>query len=750
MYDNNMPVVKRFLGWRSGIGEAVAHVVAENVDGPLVDLHETLILVASRKAGRRLREALLNRYSQQGGFLSPRIITPGRFLDEICAFPAEAAEPLEVLAIWAEVLQSEDLSSYSSLFPVDVDASRLSWALETARLVDRLREDLAEGGWTIRQMVRNMGAQLPELARWRDLARLEERWESYAREWGRIDPVQVTIGAFENPAVPEGISRLVVAAVPDPPPWLDGVLQKLAESIQIEVVIHAPEEEAELFDSVGRPDPEAWADRLIPIDPDQCPITVASDPRSQGQAVIEALEGCEDSFSLTDLGIGVPDAEIAPSLEEALSRRGIVAYAPRRLRLSDLRVIDLLELLKGLLFDDDILHWWKAFRHPDLISWFARKDLPVAELLSQADDLQRRHLPIYYADLDRVLDKDRSRSSPRYPDVGAAVKRMRGVMAKMRNRSLNEGIRLAFDQVYGDHLIDMENPEENLLLRSLGMVFDVLDQMETSPVNILLGHSRSTWEIFLFFLKDRDIDPAPMPSMIDLEGWLELPWNPAPHLLITGINEGVVPESGNSDPFLSDGLRIRLGLRHDAMRFARDAFLFQGLLEGRREEGSIRLFLGKTSIAGDFLKPSRLLLREAPDQLVRRAQKLFSPVEGGKRHVPVSVGFQLRPRLAEPVIALPPASLSVTSFRNYLECPFRFYLNHVLGMEAVQESTLEMDSGTFGTMIHQVLEGVIGQEELATCTDSTALVEALHAELEGWIQRRFGSRCTLPLEIQRR
>src|SRR5690606_11620935 len=49
-------------------------------------------------------------------------------------------------------------------------------------------------------------------------------------------------------------------------------------------------------------------------------------------------------------------------------------------------------------------------------------------------------------------------------------------------------------------------------------------------------------------------------SAIDLLGWLELPLDDAPHVIVTGANEPALPESLNAHRFLPDSLRRRLGL----------------------------------------------------------------------------------------------------------------------------------------------------------------------------------------------
>lgn len=48
--------------------------------------------------------------------------------------------------------------------------------------------------------------------------------------------------------------------------------------------------------------------------------------------------------------------------------------------------------------------------------------------------------------------------------------------------------------------------------------------------------------------------------------------------------------------------------------------------------------------------------------------------------------------------------MSVTQFIDYLSCPFRFYLKHVLRMEPFDATRDEMDARGFGSLIHDSIE----------------------------------------------
>lgn len=106
-------------------------------------------------------------------------------------------------------------------------------------------------------------------------------------------------------------------------------------------------------------------------------------------------------------------------------------------------------------------------------------------------------------------------------------------------------------------------------------------------------------------------------------GWLELPWQPAPHLVVAGVNEGMAPDSITGDPWLPDSIRGRLDLKSNAVRLARDSFLLTAMIECRRTAGRRAAAGVRESSKGDPLKPGRLLLRCPEVELPERALRLF-------------------------------------------------------------------------------------------------------------------------------
>ena len=82
-------------------------------------------------------------------------------------------------------------------------------------------------------------------------------------------------------------------------------------------------------------------------------------------------------------------------------------------------------------------------------------------------------------------------------------------------------------------------------------------------------------------------------AALDSLGWMEVHFRPEKHLILTGLNEGTVPEGGVSDQFMPEELREILGIDSFNRKKARDSFLLTALLHSREREGSLTILLSQ-------------------------------------------------------------------------------------------------------------------------------------------------------------
>jgi ATP-dependent helicase/nuclease subunit B len=253
--------------------------------------------------------------------------------------------------------------------------------------------------------------------------------------------------------------------------------------------------------------------------------------------------------------------------------------------------------------------------------------------------------------------------------------------------------------------------------------------------------------VFMRRLREQRFHRERADEIVDLQGWLELPWSDAPFMLVTGMNEDFVPGGSLSDAFLPDSLRVKLNLRHDLARFGRDIYLMRCMIESRRKKGRVCFVVGKTGINGDPLKPSRLMFRCEDRELPKRTELFFKERRDETSRSGTELLFKLDLAAAVEDEELPDRKkINVTSFRDYLECPFRFYLKHKLGMEELSDDKTGIDSLDFGNIIHVVLEKMGKEKKLWACSDVEELSASLEHLARQYTAAWFGS--PLPLAVQ--
>jgi ATP-dependent helicase/nuclease subunit B len=136
-------------------------------------------------------------------------------------------------------------------------------------------------------------------------------------------------------------------------------------------------------------------------------------------------------------------------------------------------------------------------------------------------------------------------------------------------------------------------------------------------------------------------------------------------------------------------------------------------------------------------------LRCADDLLPGRVNFLFRDTE-----LPRSGPDWTRAWKLEPKKLPPPAKVAVTALRDYLNCPFRFYLRRVLEMEAVDPAKNELNALDFGILCHDALEAMGRDPGARESTDAAVLRNFLVHELERLMRNRYGTDLTVPLVIQ--
>ena len=698
--------------------------------GKPLDLREILVVVPTRQSGRRLREALAGHAAKYGAAVfPPRVMLPESL---VALGPAsDIASRLESLLAWVAVLREVALDDFRQVFPVDPPERNFGWALRVAQDFSQLQATLAEGGLQPADVPARAGENFSEAARWRQIAALGRLQAEKLAGQGRRDAQVAKIGHAQAPVLPAGVTRIVVLGTPDPLPLAVTVLEAQARTLPVDVVVFGPAAEAAAFDAWGRPLAAEWKKRILALPEFERCVHLCADPAAQVEQVVAVARGYGKPGGL--LGVGVADtAELLPLLENALMGAGFALFNPEGHPRQGDRLYQLLAALAGLAREASFVALEALARCPDFLEFLASRagDFSASKFLAGLDELHARHLPPDLAEARRQAPASRELD---------AVAELRATLTQGRFPA-NAAAALA--AIFGARRFELARPADALAAEAAEAWMDGLREIAAAGKFADLTTAEG-WDLALRLYGESvryDDKPA---GAVELQGWLELLWEDAPHLLVTGFNDGRVPEAVVGDPFLPESLRERLGLKTNAARFARDAYLLQALAACRAPAGRLDLLLGKTSAAGDPLRPSRLLLRCAEPELPGRIDFLFRPADSARINPPWSRAWQLQ---LPPTVV--PSRVAVTALRKWLECPFRFYLHSVLRLEAVDPAKTELDALDFGTLVHAALEAMGRNPVLRDCTDAATLRDFLLAALATETTGRFGPELTLPLVVQ--
>jgi ATP-dependent helicase/nuclease subunit B len=727
---------RHFLSWdRPLLPQAVAWLARGWPAGQPLDLTRTLIIVPTRQSGRRLREALATAAAERGqGVLAPRVVTPEVLLG--LGAPADVAPRLVSLLAWAEVFLSIALEDYRAVFPLDPPARNFGWAVRLGREFARLQSELAEGGLGIADVAPRAGPDFPEAARWEAMGRLERLHSERLAAAGWREAQAVRRALARRPP-PLDFDRIVVLATPDPMPLAVEFLAGQAGRQPVDVVIFAPEEQAAAFDAWGRTRVEipehprqGWATREVRVPHFAERVRLAADPDAQAELIAGLAAAARAPGSL---GLGVADPEVLIPLENALGRAGLAAFNPEgRSRRHD-PLYGLLSALAALAEAPEFSAVAALARCPDVLAWLQVRlgaEFSPARFLAELDELHADHLPPSLAAAQV--------QAARFPLAGAALAEVATLRHTLVTGTFPGNAAAALAQIFGARRVE----SGGVLADSAEAWMTIL--RETAHALAALPGVRpglaEAWELALQEFAGTARTAERPAESLDLLGWLELLWEDAPHLVIAGFNDGRVPDAVAGDAFLPEGLRARLGLKTNAARFARDAYLLTALLASRTD-GRVDLLYGRTSRAGDPLRPSRLLLACPETELPQRVEWLFQPLRPVRPGLPWSRAWRLRPRRVAALQRIP-----VTGLRDWLKCPFRFYLRHGLRMSAVDPGKAELDAGDFGTLLHVALQEM--GAERRDVTDEAELAEFLITRFEHAARVKYGDELTLPLLVQ--
>lgn len=601
-----------FLSWN----KPACCAVAERLLTVEMDFYKHAVLVPTRESGRKLREFLAASCPRQAMF-SPRVIPADQFphMEE----DEDTASSLEELAAWVQSLGSSPHRLYPRLFPKNMPDD-FSSLLDVAASLQGLRHAMANHGVSC-AMAQASCAGRDE--RWTDMDRLGEHCTEHLKGWQLTDKT----AAMQAEAPPHLLASLretgghiIVACVADVSRPLRQALQHAEQNgVPVQVWVHAPEEEAATFDEWGCPLPEIWSARHIPIRDGQILMT-ANPGRLAAETCRVIARTAADGQP--DVALGVCDQDMNVALDARLREYGWGLHNPEGKPFSGTGVMDLLRHLQQALAE-------KGTARP--VFHLVRSTLLCTSLgianqqycCASLDRIRQQFLPESEDYLTAKLKEFHPAALPSLHAVLAWRDRM-AEPGRLGERLLEWFPALA--EVYGPETEAMEAFRSCLSsLARLQQRSPAFSKPETA-LQLLMKCLQSSR------VKSRRHSHAVLDSL----GWMEVHFRPERHLILTGLNEGTVPEGGVSDQFMPEELREALGIDSFTRKKARDSFLLTALLHSREREGSLTVILSRTGSRNAPLTPSSLLMRCPDGELPRRVERLFREISDPPPRCPTS------------------------------------------------------------------------------------------------------------------
>lgn len=721
-----------FLGWDKPILQKAVDKLFERRLHNLWDLTDVLLVLPSSLAGRRLGELLAERAAENKLiFYPPEIVTVGSLPEKLyqAKFPF-ASDSVQVLT-WVKALQEMSADELRPLlFDVPSQEDLQAW-IDLARMLATLHRELATDLKLCCDVADVLAGQ-PEEARWRVLYQIQRKYLDRLHVSNLWDIQTARRYAIEKSEAHTDSEIIVLGAVD-----LNAAQRKFLDAVaeNVTILVGAPSSWSDGFDRYGTLIPDFWESLRITIDSDQ--IAVRGTASDAAEEVVRQLAELEDTRSTREVTLGVPDPSLIPVISETIGRFQVKArYGPGQ-PVEQSAPVAMLHAISEYLRFGTFQSFGTLIRVPSVSRYLRSfKQLP-GDYLEQID--------AYYNDtllgsVNAAVWPDSKHRDAAYQSVQHIdewLQPLRFPKQSLRNwgQSLLEVMQTVLDSIK----IDLEDEDDALLWGACSHLNDSIFQLSEIPSDVdveVTIDDAIAWMI-------RQVAQQRTPPLLDSDavemlGWLELALDDAPTLILTGLHDGFVPESVNSDSFLPNGLRAQLGLMDNSRRYARDCYVFQTILHVREH---VRVVLNHLGIEGDPQTPSRLLLAVHQDEIAERVEHLLHPI--GNHHLAklesrkafqelqTQIPIPL-PRNDEPI-----TSLAVTDFKSYLNCPYRFYLARIRKLQTVDDKLFELAANHFGSLIHECLMP-LKDSNVATSTDAEAVRGWLFARLEELAKERFG------------
>lgn len=749
-----------FLDWnRPPLHSAAEYLLERYRNGSKLDMGNVVIALPGGRSGRRLEELILREIEKKNidpDWYPPCVMTLGKLPEKLYRLKFPLASDIEQQFVWIKALdqmQKDEPDTLSRFIQRVPDPDELEERLALGKILSMLHRELAAEGLDFSDVHEKMRERfiVDETHRWKTLHKLQLKYHRILDGLKLWDVQSARVYAVNNNENHEEIPSeidfdIVLVGTVD----LNAIQKEMLKVVNERVtsLVFAPESLSEMFCEFGTLITDKWTNAKIDIP--EAMLNVVDRPGDEATAVMLRINDLDGRCSGNQITIGVPGEEVIPFLEQRMQQCGIKARYGPGASPKPTAVYRFIESITNLLKYRTFSCFSELIRHPAFQMYLSGKLECefLGDCLSESDKYHETFLPdtleISWRKIENELDPKHSKEFTSLEKIAEEIRNLLGdawvdsVDGKRTPLSQQgETLRRIVDDVFGKS----RYPSDVSLLRSLENVLKTIEDIPDEIVSSVLPHE--AFRLFLGRLDSARAVPPQDTEAIEMLGWLELPMDDAEQMIVTGMNEGLVPSSKSSDLFLPNEIRTILGIEDNDRRLARDMYALSLLVAQRKSNDSLRLFVRRRSTGRDPMVPSRLFFACDANTIAKRIQLFFQAPENDVSTIFTGDAEAGRTKNSDFRVPTPKRleaavkSMRVTEFRAYLACPYRYYLRHRLSLDVMRDDSRELGAAQFGTLAHDVLQR-FGLGDLKDSTDPDAISNWLNSELNNIVRKYFG------------
>lgn len=706
-----------------------------------------IVALPTARSRRRLVQMLAATAQERSLLMTPPLLTTVGKLPEFL-YPQEKplASELTRRMAWIEALRQSDSEQVQTIFP-RIRSGEIRDLMAAATILQRLHTRLASDILSFRSVEREIDklSEFPETERWNTLAAIQS---NYYKVLEKVDLWDQQ--AARSVAVRKGQCRtdkeIVLVGVADLNRSMRGMMEQVAD--QVTTLVFCDPAHSNRFDEYGGIVVSQWIGQPVEIDNDK--VVIVEKPADQGVAVADYLSKLDSSFHADQITVGAPDPEMIPQIERSLHSIGLESRNLTGVRLDQSAAIRLLVTIREYLRRQDFASYAEMVRHPDMCQWLNEQTGQDGSWLVALDAYQQSRLP-GRIELGRKnpfpAGKDREgKPKPAHlAEIFTTIQQLLQPVAGGEKRKLQEWAdpwTQIILSIYGNRELNERNLFDQLLLKSCEAINQAFtDHQEMPPEWKIHLKADESLGLSIQACGLQAVTDEPSHGAIEIAGWLDLRLDDAEVMVVTAFNDQFVPAVENADLFLPNSLCRTLGIEDNDRRYARDAY-FLGMINAARQK--LLLIAGRRRTEGDPLVPSRLLMATHPENVALRAKAFFSHPGNENRRFWLADPESL-PKHQQFLVPNPGEfdsldeikRTSVTRFKQYMQCPYRYYLNRIAKLEVAVDNAREMDGGTFGTLAHDVLFDFAMDDSIKNSGDVNEIEDYLGDRLNRHVKNHF-------------